>query len=48
MKVEPPAEIRHAAATMFVMFTALIDAGFEREDAVYMITQMLVSQLNGE
>lgn len=42
-KVEPNADFRIAARTMFEMFTALVDEGFTEGQALVIVGQMIAN-----
>jgi len=47
-KVEPSAELRAAAASMYELFVAIVDAGFTEEQALALLSNMLPKGTAGE
>lgn len=47
VKVEPSADHRAAAKTLYAMFTALVDEGFSEDQSLTLVGDLLVAVVTG-
>lgn len=48
MKIEPPADMREMATAHFQLFVAYVDAGFTPEQALGILSNVIIAGLTGQ